>query len=41
MILCAQAELARYEDNEVVVATTNVAHLGLFCDARLWREIRP
>ena len=26
---------------DVVVATTNVAHLSLFADARLWTEIVP
>ncbi len=27
------------EKNDVIIATTNVAHLSLFTDARLWHEI--
>ncbi|MBM3497375.1 MAG: nucleic acid-binding protein [Armatimonadetes bacterium] len=38
-ILAAQAELAGDPGDEVIVATTNVGHLGLFADARPWREI--
>lgn len=38
MILCAQAEsLGKIG---AVIATTNVAHLSLFCDAREWHTIR-
>jgi predicted nucleic acid-binding protein len=39
VILCAQAaELTRL-GHETVIATTNVKHLEVFADARLWREI--
>ena len=38
MILSAQAALIATND-VTVVATTNVGHLSLFCDARLWSEI--
>ena len=39
VILCAQAaELTRL-GHETVIATTNVKHLEIFADARLWREI--
>ena len=39
VILCAQAaELTRL-GHETVIATTNVKHLELFADARLWQEI--
>jgi predicted nucleic acid-binding protein len=41
MILCAQATLAGGEDDEIIVATTNVGHLSLFVDARTWRDITP
>ena len=41
MILCAQAALAGTEDDEIVVATSNVGHLSLFVDARHWRDIHP
>jgi hypothetical protein len=38
-ILCAQAaELTRL-GHETVIATTNVKHLEIFVDARLWRDI--
>lgn len=41
VILAAQASaLAADTGEEVVVATTNVGHLSLFVDARLWEEIR-
>lgn len=39
MILSAQAALVGASDG-AVVATTNVGHLSLFCDARLWSEIQ-
>lgn len=39
VILCAQAaELTRL-GHETVIATTNVKHLEIFADARIWREI--
>lgn len=39
VILCAQAaELTRL-GYDAVIATTNVKHLEIFADARLWREI--
>jgi predicted nucleic acid-binding protein len=41
MILAAQAELASFDDVEVVIATTNVGHLQRFVSARIWQEIRP
>jgi len=39
MILSGQAALIRAADTETIVATTNVGHLALFCEARLWRDI--
>lgn len=39
VILGAQAEEQVGLGREVVVATSNVGHLSLFCDARPWREI--
>lgn len=39
MILAAQAILLEKEGHSVIVATTNVKHLDLFCTARLWRNI--
>ena len=39
MILSAHAAVLSGHGYEVVVATTNVKHLELFCDARLWRTI--
>jgi len=39
VILAAQAFLLSKEENEVIIATTNVKHLSLFVDARSWREI--
>ncbi len=39
VILCAQAaELTRL-GHETVIATTNVKHLKIFSDARLWQDI--
>lgn len=40
VILCAQAVALTGHDYEVVIATTNVKHLEMFADARLWREIK-
>ena len=41
VILAAQARRAQFDfaPEPVVVATTNVAHLALYTDARLWSEI--
>lgn len=39
VILAAQAILEASEENEVVIATTNVGHLSQFIDAREWRLI--
>lgn len=40
-ILAAQATLAAGPGDTVTVATTNVAHLGRFVDARTWESIAP
>ncbi len=39
-ILAAQAALLENDDNQVIVATTNVKHLSLFVDAREWKSIK-
>lgn len=39
VILCAQAVELSVHGYEVIIATTNVKHLDMFADARLWREI--
>jgi hypothetical protein len=39
VILAAQAAVLARRGDEVVIATTNVAHLRRFVDARLWDEI--
>jgi predicted nucleic acid-binding protein len=39
VILCGQAAEITRVGHETVIATTNVKHLELFADARLWREI--
>lgn len=39
MILSAHAAVVASRGYQVVVATTNVKHLELFCDARLWKDI--
>ncbi len=41
VILAAQAVLAAGGEHESMIATTNVAHLSLFTQARLWHEIAP
>ncbi len=40
MILSAHVALIAHRGHKVRVATTNVKHLSLFCDARLWPDIR-
>jgi predicted nucleic acid-binding protein len=39
MILSAHAWVISREGHEVLVATTNVKHLGLFCAASLWTDL--
>jgi len=39
VILAAQAVLAMRDADEVVIATTNVQHLELLVEARIWQEI--
>lgn len=39
MILSAHACLISNQGHEVIVATTNVKHLDLFCEASLWTDI--
>jgi hypothetical protein len=39
VILAAQAERLGQPGDMLIVATTNVGHLALFVDARLWRDI--
>lgn len=39
VILAAQALLVSEDGVDAIVATTNVAHLSRFVDARLWRDI--
>jgi predicted nucleic acid-binding protein len=40
-ILAAQALMAGGPGDAVIVATTNVGHLGRFVDARIWDQIVP
>jgi hypothetical protein len=40
-ILAAQARLLGFDDDEFVVATTNVGHLALFVPAADWTTIAP
>lgn len=40
MILSAQAVLLEKQGHNVVIATTNVKHLNLFCTALLWHDIK-
>jgi predicted nucleic acid-binding protein len=40
MILSAHATLIAGRGHKLTVATTNVKHLDLFCNARLWTDIR-
>jgi hypothetical protein len=39
VLLAAQAQLAAEDGFDVIIATTNVAHLGRFADAREWEAI--
>lgn len=39
VILAAQAALLAGKGHELIVATTNVKHLNLFCNALHWRDI--
>ncbi len=39
VILCAQAVELSGHGYQVVIATSNVKHLEMFAEARLWREI--
>ena len=39
VILAAQAELIKRAGDQPIIATTNVGHLALFADARLWSDI--
>ena len=39
MIIAAHSEVLSDAGHQVIVATTNVKHLQLFVDARLWRDI--
>jgi hypothetical protein len=39
MILSAHASLITAQGHQVIVATTNVKHLDLFCVANLWTDI--
>jgi hypothetical protein len=39
VILAAQAQLAAMDDVEVIVATSNIGHLGRFVDARPWESV--
>jgi len=41
MILSAQALVEAESGDAMVVATTNVSHLGLFVTAKLWEDIQP
>ncbi len=39
MILSAHAWVMNGQGHEVVVATANIKHLRIFCDARVWTNI--
>lgn len=39
MILSAHASVISNQGHEAIVATTNIKHLEIFCDARLWTNI--
>ncbi len=40
MILSAQALVLEKQGQKIVIATTNVKHLNLFCMASLWHDIK-
>lgn len=40
VILAAQASLLQDNNNQVIVATTNVKHISLFVDAKIWKSIK-
>ncbi len=40
VILAAQARVLERQAHTTIIATSNVKHLNLFVDARLWSEIR-
>jgi hypothetical protein len=40
IILCAQSKVSVQQFDDVVVATENVGHIGLFSNAMKWRNIR-
>jgi predicted nucleic acid-binding protein len=40
VILAAQAAVLAQGETQPVIATTNVRHLGVFADARYWRDVR-
>ena len=40
VILAAQAAVLAQGELQPVIATTNVRHLGIFADARFWRDVR-
>lgn len=40
VILAAQTALLSNPGEHAIIATTNVGHLGLFADARQWKDIR-
>lgn len=39
MILSGHAAVISSQGHQVIIATTNVKHLDLFCDASLWTDI--
>jgi predicted nucleic acid-binding protein len=39
VILAAQASLLKIDGQPVIIATTNVSHLSLFAEARVWQDI--
>lgn len=40
VILAGQAAVLARDGDQPIVATTNIRHLGLFTDARHWRDVR-
>ena len=41
VILAAQAAMIERGGDQPVIATTNLGHLSLFADARLWEDLSP